>query len=41
MGSVSVAVNLFIENMETLPTFTGRFMYLSYGLDNEILQYIM
>jgi hypothetical protein len=41
MGSVSVAVNLFIEDMETLPTFTGRFMYLNYGLDNEILQYIM
>ena len=36
-----VAVNLFIEGMETLPTLTGRFMYLNYGLDNEILQYIM
>jgi len=36
-----VAVNLFIEDMETVPTLTGRFMYLNYGLDNEILQYIM
>jgi len=40
MRSVSVPFNLFVEDMETLPTLTGSFMYLNYGLDNEILQYI-
>ena len=40
MRSVSVAVNLFMEDMETLPTLTGRFVCLNYGLDKEILQYI-
>jgi hypothetical protein len=31
---------LFMEDMETLPTLAGRFMYLNYGLDSEILRYI-
>ena len=35
-----MAVNLFMEDMETLPTLTGRFVCLNYGLDKEILQYI-
>jgi len=41
MGSVSVAINLFMEDMETLPTLTRRFMYRNCGLDDEIQQYIM
>ena len=40
MRSVSVAVTLFMEDIETLPTLTGRFIYLNCGLGNEILQYI-
>lgn len=32
-----MAINLFMEDMETLPSPASTFMYLNYDLDSEVL----